>query len=130
MEAEPLNTRSGTDARPAVLPAVTDRDAWQAQIDELLVREKAHTREGDAISAVRRRLPMVEVDPSTLLTGAAGPVQLIEVFEGRRQLVAYYRMWHERQPAENQCEGCTFFSGQAKSVTSPVFSSSASAGYF
>jgi len=43
-------------------PAVTDRATWQAQLDDLLVREKAHTREGDAIAAARRRLPMVEVD--------------------------------------------------------------------
>ena len=43
-------------------PPVTDRASWQAELDRLLVREKAHTREGDAIAAGRRRLPMVEVD--------------------------------------------------------------------
>jgi predicted dithiol-disulfide oxidoreductase (DUF899 family) len=93
-------------------PAVVDRDRWQAQLDELLVREKAHTREGDAIAAARRRLPMVEVDPSIPLIGQHGPVPLIDVFEGRRQLIAYFHMWHDGQPAEGQCEGCTFFNGQ------------------
>ncbi|GAB3406165.1 DUF899 family protein [Flindersiella endophytica] len=44
------------------LPEIVDRTAWQAELDKLLVREKAHTREGDAIAAARRRLPMVEVD--------------------------------------------------------------------
>lgn len=39
------------------MPEVTDRATWQAQLDELLVREKAHTREGDAIAVARRRLP-------------------------------------------------------------------------
>jgi len=78
----------------------------------LLVREKAHTREGDAIAATRRRLPMVEVDPSIPLIGEHGPVPLIDVFEGRRQLIAYFHMWHDGQPAEGQCEGCTFFKGQ------------------
>ena len=45
---------------------------WQAELDRLLVREKAHTREGDAIAAARRRLPMVEVDAATPLVGAQG----------------------------------------------------------
>ena len=96
----------------AAVPATTDRAAWQAQLGELLVREKAHTREGDAIAAARRRLPMVEVDASTPVTGEHGPVPLLDVFEGRRQLIAYYQMWHDNKPAAEQCEGCTFFTGQ------------------
>ena len=44
-----------------------------AQVAALRVREKAHTREGDAIAAARRRLPMVEVDPATLVIGKNGP---------------------------------------------------------
>src|SRR3712207_8988729 len=51
----------------------------------LLVREKAHTREGDAIAAARRRLPMVEVNAQIPLRGARGEVPLIDVFEGRGQ---------------------------------------------
>jgi predicted dithiol-disulfide oxidoreductase (DUF899 family) len=93
-------------------PPVADRSAWQAQVDELRRREKAHTREGDAIAAARRRLPMVEVDPATVLLGADGPVALLDVFEGRSQLVASYHMWHTGSPAADQCEGCTFFTGQ------------------
>ena len=77
----------------AAVPAVADRATWQAQLDDLLVREKAHTREGDAIAAARRRLPMVEIDPAIPLTGPHGPVPLLEVFEGRRQLIAYFHMW-------------------------------------
>lgn len=89
-------------------PAVADRAAFQAELDQLRVREKAHTREGDAIAAARRRLPMVEVDPQTPLIGASGPVPLIDVFDGRSQLIAYFQMWHTGQPAAQQCEGCTF----------------------
>lgn len=48
-------------------PPIVDRAAFQAELDRLQVREKAHTREGDAIAATRRRLPMVEVDASTPL---------------------------------------------------------------
>jgi predicted dithiol-disulfide oxidoreductase (DUF899 family) len=63
------------------------------------VREKAHTREGDAIAAARRRLPMVEVDASLELIGPNGPLTLLEAFEGRRQLIAYYFMWWPGRPA-------------------------------
>lgn len=101
----------------AALPAVVDRAAWQAQLDQLLVREKAHTRAGDAIAAARRRLPMVEVDPTIRLVGAHGPVTLLDVFEGRKLLIAYYHMWHTGQPAEAQCEGCTFFNGQVRELS-------------
>ncbi|MEJ3653515.1 DUF899 family protein [Actinomycetes bacterium KLBMP 9759] len=90
-------------------PDIVDRATWQAEIDELLVREKAHTREGDAIAAARRRLPMVELDASTPVVGPDGPVPLLDVFEGRRQLIVYLHMWHDGKPATEQCEGCTFF---------------------
>ncbi|WP_152361827.1 DUF899 family protein [Microlunatus speluncae] len=99
------------DANP--LPEVVDRATWQAEADRLLVREKAHTREGDAIAAARRRLPMVEVDASIPVIGPDGEVSLIETFEGRKQLIVYYHMWHHGRPAADQCEGCTFFTGHA-----------------
>ena len=93
-------------------PPLIDRETWQQRLDELRLREKAHTREGDAIAAARRRLPMVEVDPATHLIGADGRVSLLDVFEGRTQLFASYHMWHTGRPAADQCEGCTFFTGQ------------------
>jgi predicted dithiol-disulfide oxidoreductase (DUF899 family) len=71
-------------------PAVADQATFQAELDKLRAREKAYTREGDAIAAARRRLPMVEVDATTALTGPNGPVTLLDAFEGRRQLIAYY----------------------------------------
>jgi predicted dithiol-disulfide oxidoreductase (DUF899 family) len=108
-------TSGGTDSE--ALPAVVDRASWQAQLDDLLVREKAHTREGDAIAAARRRLPMVEVDPTVLVTGEHGPVPLLDVFEGRRQLLVYFHMWHVGKPAVDQCEGCTFFNGQLRELS-------------
>jgi predicted dithiol-disulfide oxidoreductase (DUF899 family) len=97
-----------TSLDTAALPAVVDRATWQAELDQLRVREKAHTREGDAIAAARRRMPMVEVDSATPLVGPQGPVPLLAVFEGRRLLIAYFHMWHPGQPAALQCEGCTF----------------------
>ena len=99
------------------LPPVVDRATWQAQLDTLLVREKAHTREGDAIAAALRRLPMTEVDPSAPLVGGKGHVPLIEVFEGRTKLFVSYHMWHDGHTAADQCEGCTFFTGQVRELS-------------
>ena len=90
------------------LPTVLDRSTFQEQLEALRVREKAHTREGDAIAAARRRLPMVEVAADSPLLGPHGPVTLLDAFEGRRQLIAYYFMWWPGQPAAEQCEGCTW----------------------
>jgi predicted dithiol-disulfide oxidoreductase (DUF899 family) len=98
-------------------PAIVDRSTFQAELDALRVREKAHTREDDAIAAARRRLPMVEVDAATPLIGENGPMPLLDVFEGRRLLIAYYFMWHAGRPAAEQCEGCTFYTSQVRELT-------------
>ena len=98
-------------------PAVVDRSAFQAELDALRVREKAHMREGDAIAAARRRLPMVAVDGATPLSGEHGVVTLLEVFEGRQMLIAYYFMWHAGHPAPEQCEGCTFYTSQVRELS-------------
>jgi predicted dithiol-disulfide oxidoreductase (DUF899 family) len=94
------------------VPEIVDRATFQADLDALRIREKAHTREGDAIAAARRRLPMVKVDGTTPLIGENGSVTLLDAFEGRQTLIAYYYMWFEGQPASEQCEGCTFFTTQ------------------
>jgi len=99
-------------------PKVVDRSTFQAELDALRVREKVHTREGDAIAAARRRLPMVEVDGATPLIGERGAVTLLDAFEGRRLLIAYYFMWHAGHPAPEQCEGCTFFTSQVRELSS------------
>jgi len=98
-------------------PPIVDRRTWQEQIDELRVREKAHTHEADAIAAARRRLPMVEVDPSTSLVGPAGEVCLIDTFDGRAQLFASYMMWYDGAPAAAQCEGCTKDNAQVRELS-------------
>ncbi len=100
------------DMKERGAPAVVDRGSFQTELDALRLREKAHTREGDAIAAARRRLPMVEVDGATRLIGARGPVTLLDAFEGRRMLIAYCFMWHAGHPAPEQCEGCTWVTSQ------------------
>jgi len=95
-------------------PPIADRSAFEAEIAALRDREKAHTHEGDAIAAQRRRLPMVEVDAATPLIGEKGRVTLLDAFEGRRMLLAYYFMWHDGKPAPQQCEGCTWIGSQVR----------------
>jgi predicted dithiol-disulfide oxidoreductase (DUF899 family) len=98
-------------------PKIVDRSTFQTELDALRVREKAHTREGDAVAAARRRLPMVKVDGATPLIGERGAVTLLDAFEGRRMLIAYYFMWHAGRPAPEQCEGCTFYTSQVRELS-------------
>jgi predicted dithiol-disulfide oxidoreductase (DUF899 family) len=91
------------------LPPVVDADTWRRELAELRVREKAATRELDAIAAQRRRLPMVAL-PEYTLVGKDGPVRLADIFEGRSQLITYHHMWLEAK--EWQCPGCTGFTSQ------------------
>ncbi|MGH4029201.1 DUF899 domain-containing protein [Actinomycetota bacterium Odt1-20B] len=91
------------------LPPVVDADTWRRELEVLRVREKAATRELDAIAAQRRRLPMVEM-PDYVLDGEDGPVRLADIFNGKRQLIVYNHMW---TPGEEwQCPGCTGFTSQ------------------
>ncbi len=60
---------------------------------------------------------MVKVDGSARLVGENGPVTLLEAFEGRRQLIAYYFMWYPGRPAPEQCEGCTLFTTQVRELS-------------
>lgn len=94
-----------TDATPPIVDLAT----WQAAIDDLRAREKAATRELDAIAAQRRRLPMVEL-PDYVLEGPDGPVRLVDLFEGKRQLIVYNHMWFPDE--EWQCGGCTSLTTQ------------------
>jgi hypothetical protein len=66
-ESARLGGSPGSSTTPPSLPPAVGRAAFQAELDRLRIREKAHTHEGDAIAAARRRLPMVEVDPGRAL---------------------------------------------------------------
>lgn len=88
-------------------PEIVDRESWLRERAALLAREKAHTREGDAIAAARRRLPMVEVDATVELVGPNGVTPLRDIFQGRRQLLVCKHMWHLGKGFKDQCPGCT-----------------------
>ena len=92
--------------KESATPHIVDRDEWNQLRADLLVREKAHTRAGDALAAARRRLPMMRMEPVTVV-GRNGPVGLQDVFEGRRMLLVYHFMWKRGAPHQKQCPGCT-----------------------
>jgi len=102
-------TDTNTTTTASALPPVVDDATWRTELEELRKREKAATRELDAIAAQRRRLPMVEM-PAYTLEGADGPIRLVDVFDGRSQLIVYNHMWTDG--AEWQCPGCTGFTSQ------------------
>jgi predicted dithiol-disulfide oxidoreductase (DUF899 family) len=88
------------------LPPIVTREEWAAARQQLLVQEKAHTRAGDALAAARRRLPMVEIDKEYVFQGEHGEARLIDLFDGRRQLIVQHFMFHPDW--DEGCPGCTF----------------------
>lgn len=87
------------------LPPVVDEQTWREELAKLRVREKAATRELDAIAAARRRLPAVKLPEYTLIAEDGSAVTLAEIFDGHSQLVVYHHMWTDG--ATWQCPGCT-----------------------
>jgi predicted dithiol-disulfide oxidoreductase (DUF899 family) len=87
------------------LPEIVSRDEWLAARTALLEQEKAMTRERDKLSAERRRLPMVEITEDYRFTGPDGPRSLLELFDGRRQLIVYHFMMFAG--ADDRCSGCS-----------------------
>ena len=87
------------------LPDVVSREEWLAARRRLLAREKELTRQRDALSADRRRLPMARVDQEYAFEGSDGPAGLRDMFDGSRQLIIYHAMF---DPAgDSACPGCT-----------------------
>ena len=87
------------------LPRIVSREEWLVARKALLVKEKALTRHSDAVSAERRRLPMVEIEDQYVFEGPAGPAPLIDLFEGRRLLYVHHFMWIDATDAG--CHRCT-----------------------
>lgn len=87
------------------LPRITTRAEWLAARKELLAKEKDLTRQRDALSTERRNLPMVEIEKDYQFDGPDGRVRLIDIFEGRPQLMIYHFMFHPEW--EDGCPSCT-----------------------
>ncbi len=87
------------------LPDVVTREEWLTARRELLAREKAFTHDRDELSAARRRLPMVEVKKDYEFEGPDGPARLLDLFDGRRQLIVAHFMFDPSW--EDGCPSCT-----------------------
>ncbi|MCU1394418.1 MAG: hypothetical protein JWM34_2846 [Ilumatobacteraceae bacterium] len=87
------------------LPEIVDRDRWRAARVELLTAEKAMTRARDELSRRRRELPMVRLDTEYRFDGPNGSVPLIDLFEGRPQLIVQHFMFDPSW--EDGCPSCT-----------------------
>jgi predicted dithiol-disulfide oxidoreductase (DUF899 family) len=87
-------------------PEIVTADSWLAARKSLLAKEKAFTRQRDELNADRRRLPMVEVTRDYRFEGPNGPATLLDLFDGRDQLLVYHFMW---LADEGQgCPSCSF----------------------
>jgi predicted dithiol-disulfide oxidoreductase (DUF899 family) len=88
------------------LPRIVSPQEWQLAHDELLAKEKAMTRALDALAAERRRQPMVAFDkPYIFETPDGGKANLVDLFEGRRQLIVYHFMM--AAGSDHRCPGCS-----------------------
>jgi predicted dithiol-disulfide oxidoreductase (DUF899 family) len=81
-----------TQSKPT-LPPVVSPEAWKAEFEALLKREKEFTHARDALAAARRRMPMMKVEKHYTFEGPNGPVTLLDLFQGRTQLLLYHFMF-------------------------------------
>src|ERR1043165_2092497 len=87
------------------LPRISTREEWRAARLALLDQEKDLTRRRDALNIERRNLPMVAIEKDYVFDGPGGQVHLIDLFEGRRQLIIYHFMFHPEW--DDGCPSCT-----------------------
>jgi predicted dithiol-disulfide oxidoreductase (DUF899 family) len=87
------------------LPQVVSPADWEAALEKLRAKEKEASRERDALAAERRRLPMVRVEKDYVFEGGGGKASLLDLFEGRRQLILYHFMFGPSQDVG--CDGCS-----------------------
>jgi predicted dithiol-disulfide oxidoreductase (DUF899 family) len=96
------------------MPNIVPLAQWQAAHEQLLRKEKAATRARDALAAERRRQPMVEIEKGYVFEGPDGTASLLDLFDGRRQLIVYHFMFAPGVDGwpEAGCPGCSFFVDQ------------------
>jgi predicted dithiol-disulfide oxidoreductase (DUF899 family) len=87
------------------LPKVVSQTEWRAARDKLLVKEKELTKAHDALAAERRRLPMILIDKPYSFEGPNGRATLLDLFEGRKQLLLYHFMFGPN--SDVGCDGCS-----------------------
>jgi predicted dithiol-disulfide oxidoreductase (DUF899 family) len=105
---------NGKSELPATHPLIVSVEAWNDARQQMLVKEKAHMRAGDALAAERRRMPRMAVEKAYEFEGPQGKMSLLDLFEGRRQLIVYRAFF---EPGvfgwpEHACRGCSLQADQ------------------
>ncbi len=102
------------------IPPIVSPEEWEASRQKLLVKEKEHTRAGDALAAERRRMPWMAVEKDYRFEGPNGPASLADLFDGRRQLIIYRAFYapdvtttaQGTSYPERACVGCSMIADQ------------------
>jgi len=108
------NKRHGKEHIGIKTPPIVSEREWTAAREKMLVKEKAHTRARDALAAERRRMPWMAVEKKYQFEGPKGKVSLLDLFEGRRQLIVYRAFF---EPGvfgcpNRACRGCSLGADQ------------------
>jgi predicted dithiol-disulfide oxidoreductase (DUF899 family) len=101
-------------------PSMVSPQEWDAEREKLLVKEKEYMRAGDALAAERRRMPWMAVEKDYSFEGPDGQASLVDLFEGRRQLIVYRAFYGPEVTTyaeggsypERGCVGCSFVADQ------------------
>src|ERR1700691_1897912 len=99
-------------------PPIVSQPEWEAARQQLLVKEKELTRARDAVAADRRRMPWVAVEKEYEFDGPGGKASLLDLFEGRRQLIVYRAFFEPGVYGwpEHACPGCSLVADQVAHV--------------
>ena len=100
------------------MPPIVSPQEWEAAREQLLVKEKALTRARDALAAERRRMPWMAVEKAYAFDGPEGKVSLLDLFEGRRQLIVYRAFFEPGVHGwpEHACIGCSLGADQVSNL--------------
>src|SRR5436309_4126763 len=114
MKMKERDKQSGKGQLTMKAPPIVSQQEWEAARQQLLVKEKAFTPSRDALAAERRRMPWMAVEKKYEFDGPKGKVSLLDLFEGRRQLIVYRAFF---EPGvfgwpEHACRGCSLGADQ------------------
>ena len=109
---------TGKGRHPMNTPPVVSAQEWEAARQQLLVKEKALTRARDALAAERRRMPWLAVEKAYEFDGPKGKASLLDLFDGRRQLIVYRAFFEPGVYGwpEHACRGCSMVADQVAHV--------------
>src|SRR5688572_23692539 len=118
-------------------PQIVSPQEWTAAREALLVKEKEHMRAGDALAAERRRMPWTAVEKDYRFEGPDGPASLLDLFEGRRQLIVYRAFYGEEVTTyaeggaypERACVGCSMVADNVASSLGHLHARDATLAY-